>query len=180
MRAKSVMIVAVMTALILLAPWVAMQFTDEVFWSASDFVFAGTLIFGVGCLFEFIRIRAAGNGAYKIAAGLALGTGFLLIWINGAVGIIGDSDVNMLYAAVGLTLLIGAVAARLKPRGLSFALYATAFVQFLIPVAALILGTADFSPGVAQVFLLNGIFVLMFAGAGVLFRRAIPPQIPAQ
>jgi hypothetical protein len=52
------------------------------------------------------------------------------------------------------------------------ALFAMALAQFLVPMLALILWRNDFSPGVAQVFGLNFVFVLLFAGAALLFRYA--------
>ena len=51
-------------ALILLAPAVAMQFTDGVNWTASDFVLAGALLIGGGAVIELVawRVRSpAGN-----------------------------------------------------------------------------------------------------------------------
>ncbi|MDI1318599.1 MAG: hypothetical protein PSW75_00190 [bacterium] len=44
---------------------------------------------------------------------------------------------------------------------------------FLIPVVAIIRWSADFSPGVANVFLLNSGFVAMFVASGLLFRHAV-------
>jgi hypothetical protein len=42
--------VAVVTGLILLIPLVAMQFTNEVNWSVTDFILMGSLLFGTGTL----------------------------------------------------------------------------------------------------------------------------------
>jgi hypothetical protein len=55
---------------------------------------------------------------------------------------------------------------------MSRAMFATALAAFLVPVVALVVRPGDFDPGVAQVFGLNFFFVLMFAGAGLLFRQA--------
>jgi len=62
--------------------------------------------------------------------------------------------------------------ARFRPAGLAKAAFATAAATFLVPVIAVILWPADFSPGVWPVFALNSGFVALFAGAGLLFRRA--------
>ena len=51
-----------------------------------------------------------------------------------------------------------------------------AAVTFVVPVVGLILKPTDFSPGIPQVFLLNGVFVLMFVVAGLLLRHAALPQ----
>lgn len=141
-------------------------------WTIGDFVFAFVLIFGVASLFELARLKAGGNTAYKFAVGLALAGVFLLVWINGAVGIIGDSDINLLYGAVVVTLFLGSIIARLRPKGMSLTLYAAAFVQFMIPVIAFLINQPDFSPGVAGVFILNSFWVALFAGSGLLFREA--------
>lgn len=162
---------AVVTAALLMVPLVAMQFTDEVAWTPSDFVFAGSLIFGIGLLF-LLAIKMTADNTYRAAAGVALATTFLLIWINGAVGIIGDSGINMLYAGVPLIGILGALAASFRPHGMAKALFGMAVTQAVIPVAALVINEPDFSPGVVEVFILNSVFVALFAGSGLLFVRA--------
>jgi hypothetical protein len=59
--------VAIATALVLLLPLVAMQFTDEVAWSPFDFAFAGVLLAGTGLLLE-MAVRKPGNIALRAAA----------------------------------------------------------------------------------------------------------------
>lgn len=177
MRNKNIICIALITALILLIPFVAMQFTNEVKWTRFDFVFAGTLIFGTGFLFDFVRKRAAGNRPYQIAAGLALAAVFLLIWINGAVGIIGreNNPLNLTYLGVIGIAIIGALVARLQPHGMARALFATAIAQAVVPVIALIAQPHVMfaePPGMLGVFVLNTFFVVLFAGSGFLFRRA--------
>ena len=68
--------------------------------------------------------------------------------------------------------VIGTVLTRLKPLGMAVAMTATALAQFLVPIVALILWRADFSPGVVPVFGLNFGFVLLFGGSALLFRLA--------
>jgi hypothetical protein len=130
------------------------------------------MIFSTGLAFLFLMQKSTGNTLYRTAASVALVTTFLLIWINGAVGIIGDSNINMFFALVPLVGLVGSAIARLQPKGMSYTLFAMAGVQLLIPIIAFIINTPDFTPGVVQVFLLNGVFVMLFAGAGVGFGRA--------
>jgi hypothetical protein len=158
-------------ALTLMSPVVAMQFSDEVAWTLSDFIIAGVLLFGAALAYELIS-RKMNNFAYRAAVGLAGATTVLLAWINGAVGIIGDGPMNMLYAGVVAVGIIGASIARLKPQGMMRALFATAAAQFLVPVIALIVMKPDFSPGVVHVFILNGVFVALWIGSAFLFRRA--------
>lgn len=96
-----------------------------------------------------------GDTAYRAAAGIALGTAFLLIWISFAVGVIGteDNPANLMFGAVLLLGLIGAVAARFQPEGMARALAATALAQGLVALIALI-AERD-----AKAFVLTAIFM---------------------
>lgn len=76
-------------AFALLLPWVAMQFTSEVVWDFADFAVFGTMLLVVCGTYE-LGTRLTGNKAYRLAVGIALLAAFLLIWIQLAVGIIGD------------------------------------------------------------------------------------------
>lgn len=78
--------IALATAFILLLPLVAMQFTDEVVWSITDFIVAGTLLFGTGLTYELLARRTR-NIKYRAAIGAALAVALLLIWVELAVGI---------------------------------------------------------------------------------------------
>lgn len=172
-RKKRIINIAIVTALILLVPLIAMQFTAEVNWDLFDFVFMGALIFGTGLAYELVA-RKGGAAAYRAGVGFALAASFLLIWMNGAVGIIGSEDnpANLLYAGVFAVLLIGAAIVRLEARGMARTLIATAIAQALVPVVALIIWRPDFSPGVIGVFVLNAFFVVLFVLSAVFFRRA--------
>lgn len=74
-------------AVILLAPMVAMRFTREVSWTAFDFAVAATLLGGAALMFELVS-RSAVLRRYRIVIGVALLAMVLLIWADGAVGII--------------------------------------------------------------------------------------------
>jgi len=74
--------------LLLLIPLIAMQFTDEVNRSLSDFVVMGILLLGTASMCEFV-IRRVKKVKYRIVlVGTVLIT-FLLIWFELAVGIFG-------------------------------------------------------------------------------------------
>jgi hypothetical protein len=92
--------------------------------------------------------------------------------VNAAVGIIGDGPVNLMYFGVPVLLIIGALIARLQPHGMALALFTTALVVIVIPLIALLVWNPPFAPGVLPVFVLNGVFAMLFAGSGLLFRRA--------
>ena len=71
---KNILRVAFITAFLLLVPFVAMQYSEEVVWTAGDFVTAGFLLFGAGLTFELLASRR-GDRTYRLAAATAVGTG---------------------------------------------------------------------------------------------------------
>lgn len=155
-------------------PAVAMFFAVEGWaWSGSDFIIAWVVVAGAVGAYTFVS-RLAPNGTYRAAAALAVFAGVVLLWINGAVGLIGSEDnpANLMYAGVLAIGLAGAALARFKPTGLARALGVTAIAQFLVPIVALLIWRPDFSPGVVQVLLLNFGFVMMFGVSALLFRHA--------
>jgi hypothetical protein len=175
---KDIASVGLVTAALLMVPLVAMQYTDEVVWTSFDFVFAAVLIGGTGLAFVTVK-RLTGNIAYRGAAGLALLATFLLIWINGAVGIIGSEDnpANLLYFGVIAVEFLGVLAAGFRPRGMSFALFATALAVIMVPIIALIMIKPDITSKEAlidmiRVIVLNAFFAVLFTGSGLLFHQA--------
>ncbi|HEX8661147.1 MAG TPA: hypothetical protein VF686_04710 [Brevundimonas sp.] len=73
-------------ALIMTAPLVAMQFTSEVNWTVSDFVFAGVMLIGGGAVIELVAWRVR-NPVIRIGFSLFVIAIVALIWVEGAVGI---------------------------------------------------------------------------------------------
>lgn len=157
-------------ALVLLLPLVAMQFTDEVAWDLTDFVVFGAMLAGACGTYE-LAARVTGNGAYRAAAGVALATAFLLVWINLAVGIIGNegNPANLMFGGVLAVGILGAVVARFQPHGMARALVATALAQALVAVIALIEGFGHAS-------ILTGCFVALWLTSALLFRKAAQEQ----
>ena len=112
------------------------------------------------------------NTAYRIAIGLALTAAFLIVWLNAAAGLIGiedDDPANLLYVGVLAIGFLGAIIARLRPRGLARALFATALAQALVGAIALALPNTASS---AQIGALHGMFVVLFGAAALLFLYA--------
>ncbi len=72
--------------LILLAPAVAMRFTDEVNWTPSDFGLAAVLLIGGGAIIELVAWRAR-NPVLRIGLALLVLAVVALVWAEGAVGI---------------------------------------------------------------------------------------------
>ena len=171
---RAIVRVAVVTAFILMVPLVAMQFTGEVAWTLSDFVFAGVLIAGTGLLYE-LAARKAPNIAYRAAVTVALTGVFILIWLNAAVGIIGseDYDANLMYGGVLLVGVVGAIIVRFRPLGMARALVATAIAQASVGVIALIGGLGASGPRWPwDVVGLTGFFVALWLLSAWLFRHA--------
>lgn len=161
---------------ILLIPLIAMQFSQEVQWSVSDFIIMGAVLTGVALAYEFVSRRSE-KTLYRIAVGVGLAGAFLLFWVNGAVGIIGNENqpANLLYGSVYVVGFFGALLSRFKARGMYLTLLFTALVQMLVPVLALIIWpppATSWSPGVFQVFYLNAFFAGIFGLSAVLFRMA--------
>jgi hypothetical protein len=143
-----------------------MQFTDDVNWDLSDFIIFAAMLAAVGSAFE-LAARMTPNRAYRAAAGVALGAAFLLIWVNGAVGIIGNEEnpANLMYGGVLAVGLIGAVVARGRPKEMARVMIATAFAQILVAVIALI-------AGLGYTFVVTGLFVALWLTSAWLFRKS--------
>lgn len=167
-----------LAALLLLLPLAAMQFTSEVSWTGFDFAAAGVLIGGTGLAFE-LAVRATRNTAWRTAIGLALAAAFLLVWINGAVGIIGDegNPANLMYGVVLAVALVGAITPLFSAAGMARAMVAAASVQAMIAAIAFLAGLgAQEPPGPAGILALNTIFVGFWLLSAALFRKAARAQ----
>lgn len=70
-------------------PLVAMQFTNEVNWSLSDFAVAGFLLFSAGFACEF-SLQKIQKTTYRLAICGALLLLLCLVWLELAVGIFGS------------------------------------------------------------------------------------------
>jgi len=160
-------------ALILLLPLLAMQFTEEVAWDLADFAIFGAMLVGACGTYE-LAARVTRNHAYRAAVGVALATAFILVWMNLAVGIIGNEDnpANLMYGGVLAVGIIGAIIARFQPHGMARALVATALAQALVAVIALI-------AGLGYTLILTGFFVALWLTSARLFRKAAREQAPA-
>ena len=73
---------------LLLIPLVAMQFTNEVNWTLSDFAVAAVLLLGTGLVCEFVMRKIKKTNHRIIFCGVIM-VALLLIWIELAVGLFG-------------------------------------------------------------------------------------------
>ena len=177
---------AAVIALLLLVPLLA-----RAPWSLFDYAVAGALLFATGLAFELVAKKGV-TIEYRAAVGVACATALVLVWINLAVGLIGSEDnpANLMYAGVLAVGFVGALIARLQPRGMARALFTTTIAQMLVPTIAIVIwkdGWQDllidpnsphppFHAGIVPIFLLNAIFAMLWVVSGLLFRRAGKPQ----
>ena len=181
--------VLLVAAGLLIVPLTASFFVDGWNWGMGGYIFAWVMFASAGLGFTFVA--SMGNTiAYKVAVGIACATGFVLVWINAAVGIIGDGPVNLMYLGVLAVGFVGAFIARFQQRGMALALFATAVAQMLVPVVALVIWKAGwedllidpnspnppFDPGIAPVFGLNAVFAMLWVVSALLFRHAADPS----
>lgn len=113
-------------ALLLSLPFVAMRFTSEVNWTASDFVVMGVML-GIVCGAIELAVRCSGNWAYRGGVAAANLGAFLITWANLAVGIVGSEDnpANMLFFGALLVGAAGSAMARFRAAGMAKAMLAT-------------------------------------------------------
>ena len=166
---------AIAVTVLLFIPLIAMQFTGEVAWTLFDFMIAGILLFGIGLTYMLIA-RKSESVSFKIAAGFALCTGLLLIWVNMAVGIIGpeNNPFNLLYYGVIAAGIICAFIDRFQPKGMSISLFVMAIAMGLVTIIALFTGMHRVSgSSVIEVLGVNGFFVMLFTISALLFRYAV-------
>jgi len=91
------------------------------------------------------------------------------VWVNLAVGMLGaEGDTpNLMFAAVLLLAIVGALAARLRPPGMARAMTMTGNAQLLAVALAAALG--DYR---GNELVLSGCFALPWFASALLFRHA--------
>ncbi len=160
--------------LLFLLPLIAMQFTNEVNWTGFDFLIIGIMLLAACGAYEF-GVWMNGDIAYRGGFAVAVAASFLLVWVNLAVGIIGkeqENDIaNVLFFGVLLVWCIGALIARFRPQGMSYAVIAAATVQAGIGVFALVAGWG-YEAAVSGV-----LFCAMWLTSAALFHKASEPVV---
>lgn len=177
---KGVVAVFAITGFILAIPAVAMRYSDEVSWTAFDFLVAGALLMGSGLAAEYIWRRTP-NFEYRVASLLAIFTGLFMIWVNLAVGIIGNEDhpANELYGLVLLSGVAGAFFARLRPAGMAVAMFVTALAMAAVPVIAYFIWRPPLDMGLIRTITFNSSVALAFGASSRLYRCSATRQTPA-
>ena len=178
MQNKNIIRPLLITLLILAVPFLAGLFTDQVAWDLGDFVVAGLLLFGAGLAIEITASRG-GAIAYRAAIMMAIATTLLLVWMNLAVGIIGNENqpINLLYFGLVAIGLVSAFLVWFRPQKMSYIMFILAVGQMLVPLIALIFlpQVSWGEAGVVRIFVLNAFFATSFALSGFLFRQTRKP-----
>lgn len=88
MQNKRLLIILSVVVMILLVPFVAMQFTDDVSWTLADFVVSGVLLSGTGMICD-LALRKIKVPMVRMAACAIILLILVIIWMELAVGIFG-------------------------------------------------------------------------------------------
>lgn len=168
-----------LVVLLLVLPWLAMHVNpvqdpathEGVNWTVGDFVVAGVLLGGTGLLIE-LAVKFSKNLAYRLGFVMAIITSLLLIWINLAVGIIGNENnpANGMYLIVLGIAPVGGLFVRWRASGLRNVLVITAGAQIIVGVVSLLAGLTEHFP---SALFLNSAFAILWLIAAGLFHNAI-------
>ena len=154
---------------LLMLPLIAMQFTKDVDWGPLDFAIMGVMLGGL-CLGFDLLARQSSALSYRLGAAVAVLGCFLLVWVNLAVGFVGDEDngFNLIFLAVLATFIAGAFWARMKAPAMAKVMLATAGLQALVGIGAFVSG----EPDTRGILLGTGMFLFLWLVSALLFRKA--------
>ena len=160
-------------AALLITQAVMMQVSKEWNWGPASFVLAGIMICGPILVYER-TVRLWPSLAYRGGAAVAMVVSFLMIWINLAVGIVGeDNPINFSFFMLIFGSAVGAFAARFQPDGMARAMLGTAAVQVLLAIAIATAPSTQREPGGAVGSLvLCGFFAGLWLVSAALFSKA--------
>lgn len=152
-----------------LLPLIAKQFTDEVQWTTFDHVIWAIMLIIPAGIIEVVS-RLTSNWFYRGAVVIALGTAFVITWVNLAVGIVGNEEnpTNLIFFGVVAIAMIGAPLVGFRAARLRWVFYLTAAAQALSALTAL----------QAEPFVLVfcGVTTALWLTAATLFGRAATDQ----
>jgi hypothetical protein len=155
-------------AVLLLLPAVAMQFAGSgVNWTGSDFALLGAIL-AVACGLYELGAWLSGNTAFRAGFGLAVLAGFMTVWVNLAVGMLGDGPINLMFAGVLLVAALGAALARFRADGMVVAMVAAGVAQLACVGVGLWIGGFE-----AIELVLTAMFAAPWLLAALLFRKAV-------
>jgi hypothetical protein len=159
-------------AALLSLPAIAMQFQVEgVDWTASDFVVMGVIL-AIACGSYELVTRLSGGWMYRAAGAVGILAGFMLVWVNLAVGLVaeGGNVYNLAFMGVLGVGVAGALLSRFRASGLSRTLFLMAIVHALVVAAALFSGLDRLGASLSALWL--GPWLL----SAILFRMVGEPR----
>lgn len=115
---------------LLLTPLVMMQISDGWHWTFGGFVVAGSVMGGVGLLYEFAE-RASASRAWRAGVAVALITAFLTVWTT----IVRDDGNGIGFFLLVMTAAVGAFAAWFRAAGMARTMAGVAVMQALLAIA---------------------------------------------
>jgi hypothetical protein len=110
----------------------------------------------------------------RLAAFMAIVGAFFMVWVNLAVGIIGEPDnpANLLFFGVLLVGFLGALLVRFQPKGMVRVMYTMVIIQLVVSGLMLLTPLAEPPPPLMALLVLSGVVCALWLGAGFLFGRA--------
>ena len=119
-------------------------------------------------------ISRSGRIAYRSGIAVAVAVSFLQVWMNLAVGIVGeDNPINFSFFMLIFAAAVGAFAARFRPDGMARAMLGTAAVQVLLAIAIATAPSTQREPGGAVgALVLCGFFAGLWLVSAALFHKA--------
>jgi hypothetical protein len=148
-------------------------------WTGSDFLVMGAMLGSAGLGFE-LAARASGDNFYRAGAGVAILAAFLLVWVNLAVGFLGDeaNPANLIFVLVLAVAILGAVLAGLRAAGMARAMAATAAAQALAGAIALAAGLGSSgSDGLYEIAMGTSVFTALWLVSAGLLRKAAANRV---
>ncbi|GMM92347.1 hypothetical protein [Qipengyuania sp. MTN3-11] len=137
---------------LLALPTVAYLFDPGFGWSGGDFLFAIVMLGALGIAGE-VALRVGKGWIHRLALLGAAGAGFATVWINAAVGIIGEGAINIAYDLIVLAALIGSVAVRFRAWDMARVTALVIVAELITAIVAQLNGQADWGPALFAIAL---------------------------
>jgi hypothetical protein len=145
-------------------------------WPPRAFLLLWSVLAVVALVYKLIATRPGASPAQRLAAALAVLTGFVVFWMSIGPKIIGEENPgNLLYVLAILLGLVGVGFSRFQPARLAKVAFGMAAALLIIPVIAVLLWPSNFDHGYPKVQLMSSVFAAVFLASGLLFRRAAHP-----
>jgi hypothetical protein len=120
------------------------------------------------------------NALYLLALGVALGTALMMVWLMGAVGLLGieGDPADRMFFGVMAVGVVGVAVVRLRPAGMAYAMMAMVLALGVVAAGALAMGmhNAPYS-SILEIVGINGMFGVMFTISALLFWRSGGRQV---